>query len=80
MAKAAGDKKQKIRTLYIIASPNPQYEGVTFGVKFHKGIGRTDKKEIRDELVKNFKYKDVTAQWKKEHPELFVMPEEEDKA
>ncbi len=45
---------------YTIKTPNPLYKGITEGVPFSKGIGQTDNKNVRNVLVNDYKYEDIT--------------------
>lgn len=45
---------------FVIKTPNELYNGVTEGVQFEKGIGKTDDKNIRNILVNDYKYEDIT--------------------
>ncbi|MEN2464913.1 Rho termination factor N-terminal domain-containing protein [Ornithinibacillus sp. JPR2-1] len=46
--------------VYKIQTPNPQYNGVTEGVAFAKGIGYTDDLNIRNVLINDYKYADIS--------------------
>lgn len=46
--------------MYKIETPNKLYNGVTEGVPFSKGIGQTDDKNIRNVLVNDYGYTDIT--------------------
>ena len=46
--------------MYKLKTPNEQYNGVTEGVPFSKGVGQTDNKNIRNILVNDYKYEDIT--------------------
>lgn len=46
--------------MYKLKSPNPRYNGVTEGVPFSEGIGKTESKDIRNVLVNDYKYEDIT--------------------
>lgn len=46
--------------MYKIETPNKKYSGVTEGVAFADGIGRTDCENTRNVLVNDYGYKDVT--------------------
>lgn len=46
--------------IYVIKTPNPLYNGVTEGVQFENGIGKTDHLNIRNILVNDYGYEDVT--------------------
>lgn len=45
---------------YVIESPSKQYGGYTLGVRFENGVGETEDKKVRDALVGDFGYADVT--------------------
>lgn len=45
---------------YTLKTKNPNYNGVTEGVPFAKGIGHTEDENVRNVLVNNYKYEDVT--------------------
>ena len=45
---------------YVLKTPNPLYKGITEGVPFSKGIGQTDDKNVRNVLVNDYKYEDIT--------------------
>jgi hypothetical protein len=45
---------------YIIETPSKIYNGTTAGLRFTNGRAETDSKEIRDVLVNDFGYADVT--------------------
>jgi hypothetical protein len=45
---------------YTIKTPNELYNGVTEGVPFAKGIGQTDEENVRNVLVNDYGYEDIT--------------------
>lgn len=45
--------------MYKIKTPNPSYNGVTYGVEFINGNGQTNDEIIRDILVNDFGYEEV---------------------
>ena len=45
---------------YVLKTPNPLYKGITEGVPFSKGIGQTNDKNVRNVLVNDYKYEDIT--------------------
>jgi hypothetical protein len=45
---------------YRIETPNKQYHGITEGVPFSEGVGETNDVNVRNVLVNDFGYKDVT--------------------
>lgn len=49
---------------YVIESPNKLYNGVTEGVKFENGVGKTEEKSVRDVLVNDYGYTDITPEEK----------------
>lgn len=51
---------------YAIETPSKQYNGVTYGVRFENGVGATEHKAVRDILVDDFGYADVTPKGKEE--------------
>lgn len=51
--------------MFKIKTPSDIYNGVTAGVRFEDGIGETDVKAVRDELVDDFGYEDVTEKKEK---------------
>lgn len=46
--------------MYTIKTPNKKYSGVTEGVAFADGVGKTDCKITRNVLVNDYKYTDAT--------------------
>lgn len=42
--------------MFKIKTPNENYNGVTFGVKFVSGIGETESEESKNVLVHDFGY------------------------
>ncbi|KTS84476.1 hypothetical protein NS115_03885 [Paenibacillus jamilae] len=50
---------------YVIEAPNKMYGGYTHGVRFENGVGETDDKTVRDVLVDDFGYEDVTPKAEK---------------
>lgn len=46
--------------IYTLRTPNNLYSGVTEGVPFSQGIGKTEDKNIRNILVNDYKYDDIT--------------------
>jgi len=42
--------------MYKIKTPNHNYNGVTYGVKFTNGLGETDSEEIKNILIYDFGY------------------------
>lgn len=67
--------------MYILKTPNKQYNGVTEGVAFSKGIGQTDNSNIRNILVNDYGYVDVTPELKKEKEiDEMTVPELKEKA
>ncbi|AEB25377.1 MULTISPECIES: hypothetical protein [Bacillus amyloliquefaciens group] len=49
---------------YKIQTPNKYYNGVTAGVSFSSGVAEIESKEVRDDLVNNFGYTDITPEAK----------------
>ncbi|MBP3046011.1 hypothetical protein ACFVIX_02240 [Bacillus subtilis] len=49
---------------YKIQAPNEHYNGITAGVSFSSGVAEVESKEVRNELVNNFGYKDITPEAK----------------
>lgn len=49
---------------YVIKTPNEFYAGVTEGVKFESGVGKTSDKNVRNVLVNDYGYKDETPEEK----------------
>jgi hypothetical protein len=45
---------------YVIKTPNKLYGGYTCGVRFENGVGETEDKKVRDVLVDDFGYAEVT--------------------
>lgn len=71
--------------VYKLKTPNPLYNGVTEGVAFVKGLGETTDKNIRNVLVNDYKYEDISEDApKKENPEKSIdemtVPELKEKA
>lgn len=48
-----------MKNVFKIKTPNSNYNGNTWGVQFVNGIGETKDKEVRDILIKEFKYEMV---------------------
>lgn len=46
--------------MYKVKTPNENYNGVTEGVAFAKGIGYTENKNTLKVLINDYKYEDVT--------------------
>lgn len=51
---------------YVIKTPNEHYCGVTEGVDFENGVGSTSDENIRNILVNDYQYEDVTPKQKPE--------------
>jgi hypothetical protein len=51
-----------------IKTPNPKYKGITLGVKFNDGLGFTDDELLKNVLVFEYGYEDVTPDDKKNAP------------
>jgi hypothetical protein len=47
--------------MYKIKTPNHNYNGVTYGVKFTNGLGETDSEEVKNILVHDFGYELVSS-------------------
>jgi hypothetical protein len=45
---------------FSIKTPNEIYNGVTEGVPFASGIGQTDDENVRNVLVNDYGYEDIT--------------------
>ncbi|WP_342540054.1 hypothetical protein MHI39_20205 [Heyndrickxia sp. FSL K6-6286] len=45
---------------FTIKTPNDYYNGVTEGVQFNNGVGRTNNENVRNILVNDYHYEDVT--------------------
>src|SRR5690625_181511 len=45
---------------YKIETPNKLYKGITEGVPFSQGVGQTDDKNVRNVLVNDYGYEDIT--------------------
>ncbi len=48
---------------YTLKTPNHLYSGVTEGVPFSQGIGKTDDVNVRNVLVNDYKYEDVSTDY-----------------
>lgn len=46
--------------MFTIKSPNSNYSGSTAGVIFHNGIGKVENEALKNKLVKEYGYKDIT--------------------
>jgi hypothetical protein len=53
---------------YTIKTPNEKYNGVTEGVGFVNGVAKVEDKQLRDVLVNNYGYSDVTEKKAEEKP------------
>ncbi|MNJ77961.1 hypothetical protein D3C77_755840 [compost metagenome] len=42
--------------MYVIKTPNPNYDGVTIGVKFENGTAVVEGENLRNILVKDYGY------------------------
>ena len=49
---------------YKIQAPNEHYNGITAGVSFSSGVAEVESKEVRNELVNTFGYKDISPEAK----------------
>ncbi|KYD30055.1 hypothetical protein [Geobacillus sp. B4113_201601] len=58
--------------MYKIKTPNENYNGVTYGIKFTNGLGETDSEEIKNILIHDFGYElvysDTQIEEQKEQP------------
>jgi len=58
--------------MYKIKTPNENYNGVTYGIKFTNGLGETDSEEIKNILIHDFGYElvysDTQVEEQKEQP------------
>ncbi|WP_262372747.1 hypothetical protein [Sutcliffiella horikoshii] len=51
--------------MFTIKTPNNKYSGVTEGVAFADGVGKTEDENVRNVLVNDYGYEDVTKEDKK---------------